>query len=165
MEVYSAGIAGGVIADRFGKRGEQFDSFGRPSRSLPFSVQDAPEGTRSFAFLLEDKDAIPVCGYSWIHWTGANLTEPSVPENASLTGPSFVQGTTSWSGKLSGRERMAVSSYGGMAPPDRPHLYELHVYALDTLLPLAQGFYANELYHAMQGHILAQATLSGWYAD
>lgn len=165
MKVISSGISNGMIQDRYGKRGSQFDEFGRASCSLPFTIQDAPANTVSFAFLLEDKDAIPVCGYSWIHWTGANLKTCVVPENASQTSADFVQGTTSWSGKISGRDRMAVSSYGGMSPPDKPHRYELHVFALDCELPLTTGFYANELWWAMNGHILEYATLSGLYGN
>ena len=33
------------------------------------------------------------------------------------------------------------------------HTYELHVCALDGLLDLQTGFYLNELYHKMEGHI------------
>ena len=40
-----------------------------------------------------------------------------------------------------------------MAPPDKPHTYTIHVFALDTALPLERGFYMNELYHAMDGHV------------
>ena len=50
-----------------------------------------------------------------------------------------------------------------MAPPDKPHIYDLKVYALDTLLPLENGFFYNELCRAMEGHILAEAVLSGIY--
>lgn len=52
-----------------------------------------------------------------------------------------------------------------MAPPDAPHVYEIHVYALDTMLDLKQGFNYNELYHQMDGHILDQATLKGIYKN
>ena len=163
MKLSSTGISNGIIQDHYGKRGTQFDAFGRASCSLPFTIHEAPAGTVSFAFVLEDKDAIPVCGYSWIHWTGANLKSCTVPENASQAAAEFIQGTTSWSGKIGGRDRFAVSSYGGMSPPDKAHRYELHVFALDCELPLTEGFYANELWWAMEGHILDQATLSGIY--
>ncbi len=165
MIIKSAGITDGVIADRYGKRGTQFDSLGRASLSLPFEVWNAPIGTQTFAFILEDKDAIPVCGFSWIHWTGANLRHSVVPENASQVGKCFVQGTTSWSGKIYGCDRLAVSSYGGMSPSNKPHIYELHVFALDTILALETGFYANELYWAMEGHVLAAETLKGIYSN
>ena len=55
--------------------------------------------------------------------------------------------------------------YGGMAPPNAPHVYQLHVYALDTLLNLKQGFTVNELKAAMNGHIMDQAVLKGTYTN
>lgn len=50
-----------------------------------------------------------------------------------------------------------------MAPPDAPHTYELHVYALDSTLDLSNQFYLNDLYKKMDGHILDQYTLKGIY--
>ena len=55
--------------------------------------------------------------------------------------------------------------YGGMTPPDKPHIYELHVYALDKMLDLEKGFLLNELYQEMDGHILDQFTLKGIYEN
>jgi Raf kinase inhibitor-like YbhB/YbcL family protein len=163
MYITSKGIIDGKIADRFGKYGDHFDDSGMPTWSLPFQIHEAPEGTVSFALLLEDKDAVPVCGFSWIHWIAADITRYEIDENESQTAKDFVQGTNSRSGALRKQDRMAVSCYGGMAPPDQDHLYELHVFALDTKLDLEKGFYMNEMFKAMNGHILAQATISGWY--
>ena len=59
----------------------------------------------------------------------------------------------------------ACSYYGGMAPPNEPHTYELHVYALDTMLDLKPGFNYNELYHKIDGHILGKQTLKGIYLN
>lgn len=165
MYITSTGIVDGVIADKYGKRGGQFNESGMPTYSLPFKVEDAPKGTVCFALVLEDKDAVPVCGFSWIHWIAANFKRAELGENDSVLAKDYVQGTNSWSGKLGGADRMASSFYGGMAPPDAPHVYELHVFALDAELDLAQGFYMNELYKAMEGHILAQATIKGTYAN
>ena len=52
-----------------------------------------------------------------------------------------------------------------MAPPDRPHTYELHVYALDCRLPLKDGFFVDELYEAMEGHVLDKETVTGRYSN
>ena len=79
--------------------------------------------------------------------------------------PDYVQGVNSFASALQGYDPQRNSCYGGMTPPDCPHTYELHVYALDTKLELEAGFYMNELYWKMQGHILAQATLSGVYEN
>jgi hypothetical protein len=163
LKITSAGIVNGIIEDRFGKRGEHFLEGKMPTWSLPLKIEDAPEGTKSFALILEDKDAIPVCGFSWIHWTVANLTRRELAENESQTAEDFVQGTNSWSGKLYALDRYDTSAYGGMSPPDQPHVYELHVFALDKMLEVETGFYMNELYKKMQGHILASETLTGIY--
>ena len=165
MLVTSTGIQNGVIDPKYGKYGQQFNENGVPTCSLPFAITDAPHGTVSYAIVLEDKDAYPVSGgFAWIHWTAANITRTALLENESQTAADFVQGVNSWTSPQGGQQSKALSSvYGGMAPPDSPHLYELHVYALDTLLPLENGFYMNTLYHQMDGHILDQYTLKGLY--
>lgn len=163
MIVKSAGIVDGIIQDRFGKRGTQFSKSGMATYSLPVEIEDAPEGTVSFSLFLEDKDSVPVCGFAWIHWTVAGLVRTKIEENESIHAKDFVQGTNSLSGRLGNLSRMEAACYDGMSPPDRPHLYELHAYALDFLPNLKQGFYMNELFHAMRGHILAQADICGIY--
>lgn len=165
MQLSSSGIVNGIIEEKYGKRGTQFSPGGMPTYSLPFTISNPPENVVSYALVLEDKDAVPVCGFSWIHWTAANITKLEFMENESVTATEYVQGTNSWSGKLGGLDRMEASVYGGMAPPDAPHTYELHVFALDTMLDLKPGFYMNELYKAMDGHILDQATIKGTYAN
>ena len=52
-----------------------------------------------------------------------------------------------------------------MAPPNEPHTYELHVYALDTMLDLKDGFWFHEMFRQMEGHVLEQATLKGTYRN
>ena len=77
MKVTSTGIRNGYWDDRFGKFSSDRAADGKPVRSVPFSITDAPENTVSFAVVLDDPDAIPVCGFTWIHWTICNLTEGS----------------------------------------------------------------------------------------
>ena len=117
--------------------------------------------------LLEDKDAIPVVRFSWIHWAVANLTTTMLEENASANPAGrFVQGVNSWASPLLGENKLTdaeASRYGGMAPPDKAHTYEIHVYALDTMLDLKDGFFVNDLFKAMEGHVLKQITRKGTY--
>lgn len=165
MKVTSTGIVNGVIEDKYGKRGNQFNKGGMPTYSLPLKFEDAPEHTVSFAVFLEDKDSVPVCGFAWIHWLAANITKDELKENESITATDFIQGTTSWHSKLGDIGRLEASVYGGMAPPYRLHVYEIHVFALDTTLNLEKGFYMNELFEAMDGHILDRFTLKGSYSN
>ena len=165
MIVTSTGITNGVIDAKYGKHGEHFNESGMPTYSLPFKVENAPEGTVSYAIMLEDKDAYPVSGgFSWVHWTAANITRTEIMENERQTATDFVQGVNSWTSMQGGQQSKELSSfYGGMAPPDAPHVYELHVYALDTKLDIECGFLMNDMYKKMDGHILAQYTLKGAY--
>ena len=165
MKVTSSGIIDGIIQDKYGKRGECND-LGMPICSLPISIKEAPEGTKSFAIVIEDKDAFPVSGgFAWIHWTAANITKTELKENESQTATDFVQGVNSWLSHQGGSHPAeSCSYYGGMAPPDSAHIYDIHVYALDKLLDLENGFHLNQLYRQMRGHILEETTIIGEYA-
>lgn len=166
MKVTSTSIVNGQFQDKHGKRGQQFNENGMPTNSIPFKIEDAPKGTVSYAVVLEDKDSYPVSGgFVWIHWTAANITRTEILENESQTATDFVQGVNSWTSVQGGSQSKELSSfYGGMAPPDAPHLYEMHVYALDSKLEIENGFYLNDLHKKMDGHILAQFTLKGTYS-
>ncbi|MEG0071388.1 MAG: YbhB/YbcL family Raf kinase inhibitor-like protein [Raoultibacter sp.] len=165
MNVTSSGIVDGYYLDKYGSRGTQVNENGVPDYSIPFTITDAPESTVSFAIVLEDKDAYPISGgFVWIHWLAANITRPELLENESKKATDFVQGANSWTSIQGGQQSVELSSfYGGMCPPDAPHLYELHVFALDTLLDVKNGFLLNELHRKMEGHILDQCTLKGLY--
>lgn len=163
MKVTSTGIVNGYWDDRFGKYGTDVLPNGKNTRSVPFTVSDIPEGTVSFAAVLDDKDAIPVCGFSWIHWTLCNLTEPNVPEDSSRNAPNYIQGTTSFCSCAGDETREEASCFGGMAPPDKDHEYDLSVYALDCTLDLENGFYLGDLMRAMRGHVLAHTKISAYY--
>ncbi|OOF38956.1 phosphatidylethanolamine-binding protein [Rodentibacter mrazii] len=163
MIVTSSAIKNGVFEDKYGKRGTQFSPNGMPTYSIPFEIQGAPEGTKSFAVVLEDKDAITASGFVWIHWLIANLERTNVQENESQAATDYVQGANSWASVLGKFELDEASAYGGMAPPNCLHRYELIVYALDTKLDVKPGFRFNDLHFAMQGHILDQAVVMGTY--
>lgn len=167
MNIYSNNIHAGYLDDAFGHRGSQFIK-SKPSRSFHVAWQDLPAQTQSLALTFLDYDAVPVCGFPWIHWTVANI-DPAwrhLPENASIEMP-LLEGVTSWNSGLLDEEwylsKEEATGFGGSAPPDKAHLYTLTLYALDTTLHLNRGFYMNELWQAMDGHILDQATLQMWY--
>lgn len=165
MKVFSSGMIDGIFGDKYGKRGTQFSEGGIPTCSIPVRIENAPPETVCYALVLEDKDAYPVSGgFAWIHWLAANITRTELLENESQTAADFIQGVNSWTSIQGGGQSAELSSfYGGMCPPDAPHLYELHVYALDSLLDLKKGFLFNELHRKMDGHIIAQYTLKGLY--
>ncbi len=162
MKISSNGIINGVIQDKYGIRGK-VNKFEMPIISPHLKITDYPTDTVSFAIFLEDKDAFPNCGFSWIHWVLANLCVDELEENASQTRKGLIQGANSWFSELNPEDRHTCYYYGGMAPPDCDHLYEFHVYALDCTLNLRNGFHMNDMFKQMDGHILDYGVLKGWY--
>ncbi|EGF08240.1 YbhB and YbcL [Neisseria bacilliformis ATCC BAA-1200] len=63
-------------------------------------------------------------------------------------------------GQTQHRRSLPLRRHGTAQLPPR---YELIVYALDTKLNLPKGFRFNDLHFAMQGHILASASVMGTY--
>ncbi len=166
FRLISSGIRDGFIEDRFGIKSDEVIQ-GVPQRSLPYEWEGAPAGTKSYAIVFQDYDNVPDEGFSWLHWLVADIPAElsSLAENASRTDPSLIQGVNSWSvpyGPYAEIEKDLTLHYGGPAP-ERKHEYETRIYALDTVLGLKQGFYYNELLRAMEGHVLAEAVLKGYY--
>lgn len=116
--------------------------------SPPLSLADVPAGARSLALVMDDPDAPRG---TWDHWVAFDL--PVVDDIAEDAGPLGTDGENSW-GRL---------GYGGPCPPGGTHRYFFTVYALDTELGLAAGATKTELLDAMEGHVLAAATLMGRY--
>jgi Raf kinase inhibitor-like YbhB/YbcL family protein len=115
-----------------------------------------PEGTQSFALVMEDPDAP---GRTWVHWVLYNLpaTERELPEAVPAKG-------TLHSGARQGRNDFGRIGYGGPCPPPgHPHRYYLTLYALDTRLDLKAGATRAQVDRAMRGHILAQSELMARY--
>jgi Raf kinase inhibitor-like YbhB/YbcL family protein len=144
MTVTSSGITDGVIDQKYG----------HSELSLPLSIEGAPEGTACFAVYMDDPDAVPVCGYRFVHWMAVNISASDIPEDFSRqAGETTVQG----------KNDFGKSGYGGPAPPDKDHTYEITVYALDAELSLSKGFTKEEFAATVNGHTLSTATLKGLY--
>ena len=59
---------------------------------LPLAWRGAPAGTKSFALVMDDPDARPVVGYTWVHWVVYNIPAVvnAIPEKLSrAAAPSF----------------------------------------------------------------------------
>lgn len=163
FKLESSGIINGYIKDEYGKFGTQ-NIKGMPSLSLPLKWSNIPKNTKSFAIVMEDFDAVPVVGFSWIHWitvVPGNITE--LKENASLENKQLIQGLNSWISNLGGLNKAEASHYGGPAPPDKTHTYDITIYALDKKLNIKEGFYLNELYKEIEGHVLSKTTIKAKY--
>lgn len=161
----SDGIKNNYIQEKYGKYGTQ-NLNGMPSLSLPLKWKNVPKDTKSYALVIEDFDAIPVTGFSWIHWIAiipGNIT--SLKENASLENKDIIQGVNSWISSMGGLNKANASHFGGPAPPDKTHTYTITLYALDKNIKLESGFYLNELYKEIEGHIIEKTVLKGNYQN
>jgi Raf kinase inhibitor-like YbhB/YbcL family protein len=125
--------------------------------SPPLAWNGAPVGTRSFAIIADDPDA---SGGVFTHWVIFNLPEyatglPEGMQKQPITPDLAIQGKNDFGG----------IGYGGPAPPaGSVHHYRFTVYALDDKMDrITVGATADELKAQMQGHILAQDTLTGLY--
>lgn len=161
----STGIENGYIKEKYGKHGTQ-NLNGMPSLSLPLKWNGALEKTKSYALVMQDHDAIPVTGFTWIHWVALIPGEMNeLLENASLENKDIVQGVNSWVSSMGGLNKSDASHFGGPAPPDKEHTYTITLYSLDKNIKMEPGFYLNELYKEMEGHILDEVTLKGKYKN
>ena len=168
MKIRSNSIINGYFKNEIGHHGVQFHKEIKPSYSFHIAWEDLPTDTASLALIFVDHDAIPVCGFTWIHWTVANIA-PSLkelPENASVN-MDLLEGVTSWNSGIIPEKwklnEIDATGFGGCAPPDKDHLYTIELYALDKQLTLSRGFPMNELLKSMNGHVLDKCTLEALY--
>lgn len=174
LTVASSGITNGIIDPQYGAASK--DKLGAmPLESIPLNWSGAPTSTKSYALTIIDYDTVPIMGFPWIHWVASDIssTVSSLPANASTTlAKDMIQGVNSYANgypldlvSLKGFQvpRANAFHYGGMVPVNFPHKYTITVYALDTTLNLKQGYGLNDLYNAMEGHIVGEGTVYGTY--
>ncbi len=120
-----------------------------------------PEGTKSFAIIIDDPDAVPVAGYVWDHWLICNI--PS-----SVT--SIAEGSTALNigalGGISLKNSFGNFNYGGpYPPPDQNHKYEFEIYALDvTQLPGVNSSSSKvHLESTLSAHTLEKVVFTGTF--
>jgi Raf kinase inhibitor-like YbhB/YbcL family protein len=127
--------------------------------SPPIAWSGAPAGTRSFALIVDDPDAPDPSApkMTWVHWVLYNIAQS---ENGL---PEAMRSGAAPAGAREGRNDWSRTGYGGPCPPIGRHRYYHKLYALDVVLPDLGKPSKTALEKAMQGHILAQATLIGTY--
>ncbi len=124
--------------------------------SPPLTWSPPPANTQSLALICDDPDAP---GKTWVHWVVYNLPPSTrslpeaVPEGSAIAG-----------GGLQGINDFNQLAYGGPCPPGGNHRYFFKLYALDRMLNLKPGVSKAELEVAMQGHIIEQGELMGYYS-
>ena len=136
-----------LISDDF-KEGEEIPKkFGyKHVNNYPvITYENVPDDAKCVALIMDDPDAMAAVGKVWVHW----LEYHDVNDITTT---------------ISGKTDFGEVGYGGPAPPDKRHTYVFKAYALDVKLDLNEGYTKQELEDAMEGHILAEAKLTGTFA-
>lgn len=113
----------------------------------PLNFDGIPENAVSLALIMEDPDAPGGTFDHWLLWniaTDKNIAEQTEPG-------------------VSGLNSFGKTGYGGPCPPSGSHRYFFKIYALDTKLQLTEGATKKALLEAMEGHVLAEGELMGYY--
>lgn len=121
--------------------------------------ENVPETTLSLVLIVDDPDAPDPRApkMTWVHWVLYNIPPDSIGirENADLD--------TLPHGTAEGLNDWKVTGYGGPCPPIGRHRYFHKLYALDTTLEGMEKPTKAQIESAMNGHIIAEATLIGTY--
>ena len=114
----------------------------------PITLSDPPEGTRSFALIMDDPDAPKG---TFTHWLAYDIPAGS--------GDLQVDGGKTLLNSF-GRE-----GYGGPCPPPGhgPHRYFFTVYAIDVPSLALSGETRQDLEKALETHTIARAQVMGTY--
>lgn len=128
--------------------------------SPPLAWSDIPAGTKSLALIVDDPDAPDPAApkMTWVHWVLYNITPHSTGLDAGKSGIPELP-----AGALNGLNDWNQTGYRGPCPPIGRHRYFHKLYALDMVLPVLQPATKTALEKAMQGHIMAQCELVGYY--
>jgi Raf kinase inhibitor-like YbhB/YbcL family protein len=111
----------------------------------------APEATAALALIVDDADA-----RGFVHWVVFDLTGSAsggLTEGLSASPDAPPQGLNDY-GRI---------GWGGPCPPSGTHRYRFRLLALDAVLELAGTPSAEGLLAAADGHVLAEAHLTGTY--
>jgi len=145
----SAFAAGGAIPAKYTCEGADV--------SPPLAWSGAPEGTKSFALIVDDPDAPDPAAPKrvWVHWVVYDLPARAseLAEGAERFPYPILQGTSDFK----------VTRWRGPCPPIGRHRYFFKLYALDVESLPGESLGKAELEAAMKGHVLGQAELVGTY--
>jgi Raf kinase inhibitor-like YbhB/YbcL family protein len=119
----------------------------------------APQGTRSFALIVDDPDAPDPAAPKrvYVHWVVYNLPGDSDGLAEGVPVDRLPRETKP------GQNDWHRTGYGGPCPPIGRHRYFFKLYALDVELPDLGDVDKMRLLGAIEGHVLDQAELIGTY--
>ncbi len=125
--------------------------------SPPISWSGAPNGTKSYAIILEDPDAP---GGTFTHWVLYDL-----PANVTALPEGAGKKRNHNEGSKQGVNDFGRIGYSGPCPPGGTHRYIFRLYALDVKdLNLKEKATKEEVLKAAKGHVISETELVGTYS-
>lgn len=126
-----------------------------PNVSPQLSWSAVPPGAKALALVCDDPDAP---GKTWVHWVVYDIPPITMelPEG-------IVHEEKLSNGGKQGQNDFGKIGYGGPCPPSGTHRYFFRLYALDSETSLELGATKDQLWKAIDGHVLAQGELMGKY--
>lgn len=110
-------------------------------------LSSPPENTKSLVVIVDDPDS---SGETFTHMIAFNVS----PELSKITGGPELATT--------GLNDFRSLGYRGPCPPKgEVHRYRYRVIAVDTMLKVNEGATKNEVFEAMDQHILGEGVLTG----
>lgn len=124
--------------------------------SPPISWELPPDGTTTFALIVEDHDSP---SHKFTHWLVYDI-----PVNLRHLPEGVTNQPTLADGGVQGENDFGQLGYGGPCPPaNGTHRYFFKLLALDELLALPPGVSKADMMAAMDGHVLTAVELMGRY--
>ena len=112
----------------------------------------APAKAQSFAVVCDDPDA-----RDFTHWVLFNLPAGTAALDEGARAGHLPPGAAE------GMNDFDAAGWGGPCPPSGEHRYEFRLYALDLKALTLTSPTKAQLERAMEGHVLAEARLTGTY--
>jgi Raf kinase inhibitor-like YbhB/YbcL family protein len=142
---------------------QEFNGFGceGENTSPQLSWANAPEGIKSFAITMYDRDA--PTGSGWWHWIVFDI-----PENVNtlVTNSGNIKVNLAPKGAIQSITDYGIKGYGGPCPPEGHglHAYEITVHALKTdTLGLDENTNAAVVSFYLWSNTLAKASIVTYY--
>lgn len=140
----------------------EFTGFGctGDNQSPQLSWHNAPEGTKSFAVLVHDRDA--PTGSGWWHWQLINIPTSTT---SLVTDAGNADGSKLPKGAIHIESDYGVAAFGGACPPvgHGVHHYKFTVHALSTTLDLPSNASGALVGYMVNANSIASASLEALY--
>ena len=94
-------------------------SHGGRDVSVQLSVKGIPADAKFLSIVMDDPDAVPVAGKTWVHWNLFNIAASGLANIDAGAAPAGDAGRASGGSK----------TYEGMCPPNGTHTYRFAVFA------------------------------------